>query len=651
MALDFTTIDPLGAFLDGQTAMRTTRERGARRQAGQALAAGDFAGAQDVLGNIGDIAGVRQITTDRQAQGDRERKVAQEKVAAVAKVSAALLRLPEDQWGQAYDTAGAQALQAAGYTPEEITKARQLDRRSLETTARVAGEKLREWGMGGSAESGYFAYDKEDPTTVRPMTAGVGRPPKWEEVTIDGRKVMVDMNAYEPGPGGVAVPRGDYAPGGQGSRTGPSGAPAGGGFGAVIAPLLRREGGFVAQDGRSGAPANFGINQRANPDIDVRTLTPERATQIYKERYWDKINGDSLPPEAQAAVFDAAVNQGPQKALQMWQQSGGDISRFNQLRLEHYRSLPDYAQNGRSWERRVEETGGGVAAPATDLPPGALVTEEAKPPAARLTPEDVAAEGLRPGTVAYRDENGFPKIIQEPPLPKQSEPTVDAKKVVGFTYRVLKANDRLNALIQEGITKPTAWKLVSDKNNVSRLVLSNDKDRRFVSAAKEWLAPILRRDTGAAVTDTEFVQYADMFIPAPEDPPELLKQKAAARQDAMTALYKEGGDLFTETHGNMVFETLWRPGTPGGTMKGSWSQPYSASEAKPGAELPKNVYYEDRAGNLRRNENGIGKGNPIAYPASKRRGEGGDGQKPPPVGSETRVRTSSGQVAVVRRRN
>ena len=49
------------------------------------------------------------------------------------------------------------------------------------------------------------------------------------------------------------------------------------GFEGQIGPLMEREGGFVAKDGRSGAPANFGINQKYNPDVDVSKLTPEDA--------------------------------------------------------------------------------------------------------------------------------------------------------------------------------------------------------------------------------------------------------------------------------------------------------------------------------------------------------------------------------------
>ena len=55
--------------------------------------------------------------------------------------------------------------------------------------------------------------------------------------------------------GKIAAPRGD-----------------GTSFGDAVAFVLEKEGGYTASDGESGAPANFGINQRANPDIDVKNL-------------------------------------------------------------------------------------------------------------------------------------------------------------------------------------------------------------------------------------------------------------------------------------------------------------------------------------------------------------------------------------------
>jgi len=109
-----------------------------------------------------------------------------------------------------------------------------------------------------------------------------------------------------------------------------------------------------------------------------------------------------------------------------------------------------------------------------------------------------------------------------------------------LTYRVFGANERMNDLARNGVFKPstpTETLFNTDKNGVLRIMARSDNDRMFIQAAKEWLAPILRKDTGAAVTDTEMAQYMDMFIPRFEDGPDVLWQKAQARDDAMRALY------------------------------------------------------------------------------------------------------------------
>lgn len=145
-----------------------------------------------------------------------------------------------------------------------------------------------------------------------------------------------------------------------------------GGFNHSIDLLLKNEGGYTKVDGTSGAPANFGINQKANPDIDVKGLTREKAVEIYKQRYWDKINGDALPPELQATAMDAAANQGVANANKWIAESGGDPVRFNELRRAHYESLiasGKYTEaEGKSWMRRLSahEKASAGALPSAD---------------------------------------------------------------------------------------------------------------------------------------------------------------------------------------------------------------------------------------------------------------------------------------------
>lgn len=173
------------------------------------------------------------------------------------------------------------------------------------------------------------------------------------------------------------------------------------GFDAFIGGLMKREGGYVANDAGAG-PTNFGINSRANPDVDVRSLTPERAQQLYKERYWDAIGADSLPPELQNAAFDAAVNMGPGKARELLAASGGDPARFDQLRMQHYQTLAQqnpqkYGQYLQSWQQRVADT---AAMPANDTAPGMGMGMGAgmgfgvDPQAAGLPPGAIPVPGL-----------------------------------------------------------------------------------------------------------------------------------------------------------------------------------------------------------------------------------------------------------------
>ena len=135
-----------------------------------------------------------------------------------------------------------------------------------------------------------------------------------------------------------------------------AGSKSGGGFGSIMEHIFKKEGGYAANDG-NGSPVNFGINQGANPDIDVKNLTKEKAAQIYKQRYWDAIGGDSLPPNVALMAMDAAVNQGVGFAKDMIAKSGGDINAMAAMRRDRYEEIiqknPSKAKYAKVWEDRV----------------------------------------------------------------------------------------------------------------------------------------------------------------------------------------------------------------------------------------------------------------------------------------------------------
>lgn len=63
-----------------------------------------------------------------------------------------------------------------------------------------------------------------------------------------------------------------------------------------------------------GGLTKFGISQRSYPNLDIRNLTIDQAREIYKADFWDKVNGDNLPSGLNLLVFDAAINQGEDRA-------------------------------------------------------------------------------------------------------------------------------------------------------------------------------------------------------------------------------------------------------------------------------------------------------------------------------------------------
>ena len=125
--------------------------------------------------------------------------------------------------------------------------------------------------------------------------------------------------------------------------------------------INKHEGGYVADDAGKG-PTKFGINGKANglSDKQVENLTLDQARDIYRKKYWNAIDADKLDPSIRAMAFDTAVNQGVDKAKQLLLQSGGDVTKFAELRREAYTKLVEsnpgkYQKYEKGWMNRVDD--------------------------------------------------------------------------------------------------------------------------------------------------------------------------------------------------------------------------------------------------------------------------------------------------------
>lgn len=156
-------------------------------------------------------------------------------------------------------------------------------------------------------------------------------------------------------------------------------------FDPSLALVLKSEGGYSNNSNDPGGPTNMGITLgtlsawRGHPVSaqDVKNLTRDEAAAIYRVNYWNAVHGDGLSSGLDYAVFDYAVNSGPNRAARSLQQCLGvpvdgaigpvtlaaaNKADANELitalctaRLSFLKSLSTWSVFGTGWNNRVND--------------------------------------------------------------------------------------------------------------------------------------------------------------------------------------------------------------------------------------------------------------------------------------------------------
>ncbi len=102
-------------------------------------------------------------------------------------------------------------------------------------------------------------------------------------------------------------------------------------FEICLDEILRFEGGYADHPSDPGGATNMGITHKTlarwravSPwwslaKSEVQNLGRAEAAKIYKAGYWDRSNASKLPPGLDLALFDFAVNSGPDRAIKTLQ--------------------------------------------------------------------------------------------------------------------------------------------------------------------------------------------------------------------------------------------------------------------------------------------------------------------------------------------
>lgn len=150
-------------------------------------------------------------------------------------------------------------------------------------------------------------------------------------------------------------------------------------FNKAFDRVIGHEGGYVNHPQDPGGETNWGVTKNTarayGYNGSMRDMTREQAKSIYKQGFWDRVQGDKLNDAVAFQLFDAAVNHGIGNAVRMMQRALGVaddgivgnvtlsalqainpsdfVLKFNAQRLNFYTSLSTFGTFGKGWVRRV----------------------------------------------------------------------------------------------------------------------------------------------------------------------------------------------------------------------------------------------------------------------------------------------------------
>jgi lysozyme family protein len=162
-------------------------------------------------------------------------------------------------------------------------------------------------------------------------------------------------------------------------------------FSKSLDHVLQAEGGFTddprdagnhLSDGRAGC-TNMGVTQAAWEEYvghkvstaDMKALTKEQVGKFYKNRYWDRVQADSLPVGIDFLAFSFAINAGVGSSAKLIQKAinvipdgmigprtiqtiaGFDpkelVEKFSEAKEHYYSVLKTFPIYGKGWLNRV----------------------------------------------------------------------------------------------------------------------------------------------------------------------------------------------------------------------------------------------------------------------------------------------------------
>ena len=175
-----------------------------------------------------------------------------------------------------------------------------------------------------------------------------------------------------------------------------------------------------------------------------------------------------------------------------------------------------------------------------------------------------------------------------PVQPTLGKLTEQQSKDVGFWQRGIEANKGITLEAEKALTNASDVGL----ENVPGILglrparaLQRPEFQTAHNSARNFLAVILRKDTGAAITGQEWTEYTPLFIPQPGDTPALIEQKRRNRTVALDAI-KDGLGKTGDDLKRIVDARNAERGAGAGNAAGAGGQPVRVTSPDEARKLP-----------------------------------------------------------------
>lgn len=278
---------------------------------------------------------------------------------------------------------------------------------------------------------------------------------------------------------------------------------------------------------------------------------------------------DQMDPIVYAKTGNAGNTMQGTRMADATTQRGQDVTAATTRRgqdLTHQAAIYNTDQTQSGLDRRF----------SVNTPANSITTVPASSPIATSPTGNTTIEGIRTnadGTGSQTPKNyrtpdnksgitydGLTDAVTKQPLPQgtQLAGTVSAS---GFTEAqtkdaawAVRLETGLNNWKELSVTfDPTSAKdfLIQDAKipwtdlTIGNAMISPER-QRYQQAAREILAVVLRKDTGAAITPSEVEYYGPMVLPMPFDDPATLNQKVASINALRATLMAGGGPAYEE---------------------------------------------------------------------------------------------------------